>query len=75
MLACSWFECYRPFAAAADMATTLLELLIENCACRPASGDRVPRKPCYNFSTWPNSSSTGVALPKMVTDTLSRLFS
>ena len=29
----------------------------------------------YSFSTWPNSSSTGVARPKMVTETLSRLFS
>jgi hypothetical protein len=25
----------------------------------------------YAFSTWPNSSSTGVARPKMVTDTRS----
>src|SRR6185503_2378384 len=30
---------------------------------------------CYAFSTWPNSSSTGVERPKIVTATRSRLFS
>ena len=29
----------------------------------------------YTFSTWPNSSSTGVARPKMVTDTRTLDFS
>ena len=32
-------------------------------------------KPDQSFSTWPNSSSTGVARPKMLTETRSRLFS
>jgi len=29
----------------------------------------------YTFSTWPNSSSTGVARPKIVTETRTRDFS
>jgi hypothetical protein len=34
-----------------------------------------PHDSYYTFSTWPNSSSTGVARPKIVTETRTRDFS
>jgi len=48
----------------------------ERTGLRPALLDPVRgRGVAQVFSTWPNSSSTGVPRPKMVTDTRNLLFS
>jgi hypothetical protein len=51
-----------------------------SCGCKRALLERSPLLlliafGCYAFSTCPNSSSTGVERPKIVTATRSRLFS
>ncbi len=53
----------------------LQPLKTQNPATRTANGELRAIRSTYTFSTWPNSSSTGVERPKIITATWRRLFS